>query len=189
MLICQEHYESGSSRARDLTANTLGSDGPFVTDGPVPHRRSRLLRLLLLSLDPRRFLSALRHHLIVFRRPAARRCIRWQAAHPMRHVRHTLARGSTARAGHQRKAGKAQDSRFDCGRLQPCSHDQPPSRKQSIATWIRSVKAHRSRASFRFPQCVSHRRRESLETDKDSLTQISQQLRRLHVQQRNGNSG
>jgi hypothetical protein len=39
-------------------------------------------QLLLLSRGPRRFLSALRRHLIVFRRPAARRCIRWQLCIP-----------------------------------------------------------------------------------------------------------
>jgi hypothetical protein len=73
-------------------------------------RHNRLLRmgrtalfsskalLLLLSLGPRCFLSALSHHLIVLRRPAARRCICRQAAHPMRHVRYMFARGSTARA-------------------------------------------------------------------------------------------
>jgi hypothetical protein len=50
-----------------------------------------LLWLLLLSLRPRGFLSKLRHHLIVFRPAATRRCICWQAAHPMRHVRDPLA--------------------------------------------------------------------------------------------------
>ena len=50
-----------------------------------------LLRLLLLSLRPRGFLSSLRHHLIVFRCAAARRCICRQATHPMRHVRDPLA--------------------------------------------------------------------------------------------------
>jgi hypothetical protein len=34
-------------------------------------------------------------------------------------------------------------------------HDWPPPRKQSIATSIRSLKGHRSRFSFRRPQCQS----------------------------------
>ena len=83
----------------------------------------------LLSLRPRRFLSTFSHHLIIFRRAAARRCICRQAAHPMRHVRDAFAGSPTARAGRQGKACKAQQSRFDRSRSlrrQPSSRDQPP---------------------------------------------------------------
>jgi hypothetical protein len=53
----------------------------------------------LVSLRPRRFLSALRHPCIVFRCAPPRRGICRQAAHPIRHIRDMFARRSAARAG------------------------------------------------------------------------------------------
>jgi hypothetical protein len=66
----------------------------------------RLLGLLLLSLRPRRFLSAVSHPCIIFRRAAPRRCICRQATYRVRYkiADMLLLEDGSDRAARQRNA-------------------------------------------------------------------------------------
>jgi hypothetical protein len=69
----------------------------------------RLISLRLIGLRPRSFSGAGRYPGIVFGRAAPRRDVGGLAAHPVRHVRHVLARGSAGARSQQHTADDQKD--------------------------------------------------------------------------------